>query len=359
MGKPASRIGNSARLYPETMLSAQLLARGKMGVISCPVPRPGAGEVLVRVRAVGICRSDVHYFRQGKIGNQVIRKFPQLLGHEPAGEIVELGRGVRGMRPGDRVAIEPAMPCGKCAECRRGAGNTCPAVKFLGMPGQNGAFAQYMAVPAENVAKIPRAISFEIGAALEPLAVGMHAVKLAGKRMKRALVIGVGPIGLCITAVLKARGVWVEACDFLPARLSAARKMGAKSTVLFTRKASLKGMLRALSPRPDVVFEAGGTASAVSLALNAAGPGGKVMLVGITEEDAIPVNLHTARRKELTIINVRRSNGELEECINMVASGKIDLRPMITHRGKLARAHELFLLAEGYRNGVIKPVVIP
>src|SRR6185503_10736819 len=176
------------------MQTAALTARRRIGPVAMTIPRPGRTGVLVRVRAVGICRSDLHYYMEGRIGSQVIRKYPQVLGHEPAGEVVRVGAGVRGLKPGDRVAIEPAIPCGRCAECRRGRPNICGHGRFLGMPAQPGALAEYLVMPAENLVKVARHVSFAAAAALEPMAIGLHAVSLLGRSLGRtATVVGAGP----------------------------------------------------------------------------------------------------------------------------------------------------------------------
>jgi len=328
--------------------------------MSIPRPRPGRGEALIRIRAVGVCRSDLHYYLHGRIGNQVIRHWPQTLGHEAAGDVAATGTNVRNVKPGDRVAVEPATPCGKCPECRHGVGNVCKKTGFLGMPGQRGAFAEYLVHPARHLEKLPRTVSYEVGAALEPFAVGLHAVGLMGSRKpRRALVVGAGPIGLSVLAALKLRRRLVTVCDCLPARLEVARRMGADAAVRVASRVSMEKAVKTLGGDFDAVFEAGGTAEAVDLSLRAAAPKGFVALIGIPDGDTIPVSLHTARRKELTIVNVRRSNGELALGVRLVARGRIDLAPMITHRGGLADAGKLLALAARRGDGVVKAVIRP
>ena len=342
------------------MRAACLVGPGRIRVVSLPVPRPGRGEALVRVEAVGICRSDVHYYLFGRIGSQVVRRYPQMLGHEPAGAVAALGSGVRGLEVGDRVAVEPAAPCGKCAECRRGRGNICARVKFLGMPGLAGAFAEYLAMPVRNLFRIPPAVSYEEAAALEPFAIGLHAVGLLGaRRIEHALVAGAGPVGLSVLAALKLGKRRVTVCDYLPARLRVAARMGADRTVRVLRSRGGGAGARRLERIHDAVFEAGGTVESVDLSLRAAAPGGVVALIGILEGDTVPVDMHVPRRKELTIVNVRRSNGELAAGIRYVAAGRADLRPMITHRGGLEETARLFKMTAGYRNGVVKAMVMP
>ena len=344
-----------ATVLPGRMQAAVLGGVGRVRLVSLPIPRPGRGEVLVRVRAVGVCRSDVHYYRTGRIGNQVIRRWPQTLGHEAAGEVAFAGPGVRGFKPGDRVAIEPATPCGKCVHCRAGRGNICPRVGFLGMPGHPGALAEYLVMPAGNLERLPEGISFEEGVALEPMAIGLHAVRLAGRLPREAAVVGVGPVRLAVLAALRCRGVRATVFDYLPARLGVARRMKASRTVRVGRRGSARG----LAGKFALVFEAGGTPEAVSLALELAAPGGTVLLIGIQEGNRTVLDLHVARRKELAILNVRRSNGETREAIRLLSAGKLDLKPMVTHRTPLADAAKVFRMVDGYRDGVVKAVILP
>jgi len=381
-----------------TMRAAVLAGIRRIRVVDLPVPRPGRGQVLVRVRAVGICRSDVHYYRTGRIGNQVIRRWPQLLGHEAAGEVAFAGPDVNGFRPGDRVAIEPATPCGKCRWCRAGRGNICPRVGFLGMPGQPGALAEYLVMPARNLEHLPAGISFEEGVALEPMAIGLHAVALTSRMPREAavigpstrwpgghrvlnanardahsrmrsgdrtgqlrihgevVVIGAGPVGLAVLAALRLRRARVTMLDYLASRLKVARRMGAARMISVRKDAPAAS---AATGKYSLVFEAGGTPDALELALELAAPGGTVGLIGIQEGNRTAVNLHLARRKELALLNVRRSNGETRDAIKMMAAGKLDLRPMVTHRAPLGETARIFRMVDGYRDGVVKAVILP
>ncbi len=353
------------------MRAARLRGPRRIQVMPVTRPRPGRSQVLVRVKATGVCRSDLHYYLHGKIGNQVIRRYPQTLGHEPAGQVAAVGPGVKSVRPGDRVAIDPAIACGKCPECRQSRRNICTRMKFLGMPGQQGALAEYLVMPEANLVKVPAAVTYEEAAALEPLAIGLHAVRLLALRLggsparlgrkllRRALVIGAGPIGLCTLAVLKLKAFHVTVCDYLPARLRIAKRMRADRTRHIVASRPMVFNAKRLAGRFDVVFEAGGTAEAVDLAIQAVRPGGTVALIGIPDGDTIPVNLHAARRKELVILNVRRSNGELAECVRLVAKKRVNLGPMLTHSGDLADTARLFDLVNRRSHGVVKAVITP
>ncbi|MEK7474786.1 MAG: alcohol dehydrogenase catalytic domain-containing protein [Candidatus Coatesbacteria bacterium] len=341
------------------MKAAMLTGPRRIAVLEVPVPRPKRGEALVRVRAVGICRSDLHYYLHGRIGSQVVESYPQALGHEPAGEVAALGPGVRGLRVGDRVAVEPAVPCGKCAMCRAGRGNICAKVRFLGMPGLPGAFCEYLAWPAASLARIPASVSFAEAAALEPFAIGVHAVSLFGsRRIRTAAVVGCGPVGVSVVAALTFRRAAVTACDYVPARLRVARRMGAGRTIRIDPRRPM-GLQAAALGAPEVVVEAGGTTESLDLAIRVIRAGGTIAVIGIMDEDLTPVDLHVARRKELVILNVRRSNGELPACIRLLASRRVDLRPMVTHQGGLSDAARLFRLAAGRSGGVVKALILP
>lgn len=314
----------------------------------------------MRVTACGICRSDLHYWAAGRIGNQVIRRWPQLLGHEPAGRIEALGAGTKGFRVGDRVAIEPAIPCGRCARCRAGRGNICSRVDFLGMPGQPGAFAESLRRPVASLFRVPASVSDAEAAGLEPLTIGVHAVRLLGaRRVPAAAVIGAGPIGLCVLAALRAlKRARVTIGDFEPARLRAARRMGAARVVRVSPSRPMRDQAASFGG-PDVVVEAGGTATALDLAIHAVAPGGLLLVIGIMDGATVPVNLHAARRKELTIINVRRSNGEIRQAVALLVSRRVNLKPMLTHTGGLADAARLFRQVHLRKRGAIKAVIVP
>ncbi len=348
------------RVSSGTMRAALLVAPRRIEVRVSPRPVPGKGEALVRILAVGVCRSDMHYFLHGKISGQTIKRYPQALGHEPAGIVQALGPGVSRPRVGTRVAIEPAVPCGRCVYCRRGQGNVCGGIKFLGMPGLPGALAEFLVMPAHALFEIPDNVSFPVATALEPMAIGKHAVGLVGKkRIGDALVVGAGPVGLCTLIALKLRQTRVAVADYLPERLRMARKLGADAVLRARRGAPAAATALKLGRKFDAVFEAGGTEEAVNLSLQAAAPAGTVALIGIPEGDTIRINPHAARRKELAVLNVRRSNNELSECIKLAGAGKIDLAPMITHAGGLSAAQRIFAMAAGYRGGVIKAVILP
>ncbi|GAH78503.1 unnamed protein product, partial [marine sediment metagenome] len=193
---------------------------GKFRTKEVPIPRPGPREVLVAVKSCGVCGSDIHFYENGRIGDFVVRK-PVVLGHEVAGEVVELGSEARMLKVGDRVAVEPGIPCRHCDYCRSGRYNLCRNVVFLSAPPHDGFFREYVAIAEDFAYRLPDNVTMEAGATIEPLAVGLHATGLIGLRAgDDVVVLGAGPIGLLATAAARALGAArITAVDLIPLRL--------------------------------------------------------------------------------------------------------------------------------------------
>jgi len=321
-----------------------------------PVVRPGTA--LVKIKAVGICGSDVHYYSKGRIGKQIITK-PQTLGHEASGTVVEIGKGVKILKVGDRVALEPGIFCGKCEFCRGNRPNLCRNIKFFGTPPVDGAFLEYIVHPANMLFKFPAELSFEEGALIEPLTVGMYAVELSGlKRGETAAILGAGTIGLSIlkSAVLKnVKKIFVT--DYLDYRLKIAKNH--KNVVVLNAKTDVVKKIKALTKGRgvDAVFEAAGSADAFKQSVEIAAVGGRVVWAGIPEEDYIKINNHEARRKELVIKTVRRTKHQNEKAVKALVSGKIKVKDLATHRFQLKDIKKAFETAEKYKDGVIKAII--
>ncbi len=321
-----------------------------------PKVRPGCA--LIKVKAVGICRSDVHYYTQGRIGSQIIKK-PLVLGHEAAGLVVETGKGVTNIKKGDRVSLEPGIFCGKCPQCRTGRPNLCKKVRFFGTPPINGTFLEYVVHPAGMLFKLPERLSYGEGALIEPLTVGMYAVELAKiKTGETVAILGAGPIGLSILKSALCRKVkHIYVTDYLAYRLKYAAKHK-KVTVVNAGAEPVKKILRMTKGRGvDVVFEAAGKAEAVKQTIEVAATGGRVVWAGIPDEDTVTIDCHEARRRELLIINVRRTKHQNEKAVRALASGKIYVKDMVTHRFPLKDITKAFQLVEKYKDGVIKAVI--
>ncbi len=334
------------------MLVARLHGAHDLRLHEEPVPTPGPGEVLVRVTAVGICGSDLHWAAEGGIGaDRVVSPF--VLGHECAG-VVESGP-----RRGERVAIDPAIACGRCEFCEQGAVNICRAMRFAGHYPVGGAMAEYLAWPERCLVALPPTLDDAEGAMLEPLGVALYSVELGGVRPGETVgVFGCGPIGLCILQVAREAGatqLFASERASLPQRSGMAESFGA---AVFPAGAEVAGMDEATSGRGiDVAFEAAGDPDAVEAAIAAVRPGGRVVLVGIPAEDRICFTASVARRKDLTLHVVHRMKHTYAHAIRLVESGRVDVRSLVTHRLPLRDVAEAFRL--GHARSGVKVVLEP
>lgn len=343
------------------MRVAKLTAIRRFAVFDEEPPVPGPGEVLVRSEEVGICGSDIHYFQDGRIGDSVVT-FPFTLGHETAGVIEALGPGVHGPPVGTRVAIEPGITCGECEWCRRGNPNLCPHVRFHGSPPVEGTFCQCFAHPAHLCIPLDDGLSFDDGVMLEPLAIGIHAVRLMHLEPGATVVlIGCGPVGLMALAVAAVSGAEeIIAVERLGYRLELARRYGATHLVEAGHEDPVAAVERITHGRgADVVLEATNDPDAAAWTVHMAAPGGSIGLIGIPPADTVSLDAHTARRKGLTVRWVRRSKHAVEPAMRLVTSGKVPLAGLVTHHVPLAEVQRGFELVEGYGEQVFKAVVLP
>jgi len=297
---------------------------------------------LLRVTAVGVCGSDLHWLAEGTTGDERIHA-PFVLGHEFAA-VVESGEW-----QGRRVAVDPQIPCNACEYCLEGNPNLCPDHLFAGQAPQDGALREYMAWPRERLFSLPDSLSDEDGAMLEPLGVALHTVDLGGIRPGMGVgVYGCGPIGLLVVQVARLAGATqVIATDRLQHRLDAAREMGATQTLLSHRGEENAEILAITRGRGlDVTFEVAGENDAVETAVDTCKPGGCVVLCGIPAVNRISFTASTARRKGLTIKMVRRMKHTYPRAIRLVESGQVDVRSLVTHRLPLDQYEQAFRLAE-------------
>jgi L-iditol 2-dehydrogenase len=322
------------------------------------VPRPALAQpddVLLRIEAAGVCGSDLHYYNTGRIGAQVIR-FPERIGHECAGVVVETGAGVRSLKAGQRVAVDPLIHCGCCDQCLAGRPHTCRRQNFLGCPGQApGALAEYLVIPARCCHPVPAGMSAAEAALAEPLSIGIYARRLASApRDAKIAILGSGPIGLC---TLLAEPCAAYVTDPVDERLDAARRAGA----VWTGNPDHIDVVAAIRRREplglDAVFECAGRQSALDDAIALIKPGGTLVIVGILEEDRVSFDIHTLRRKEVRILNVRRQNGCLAPALDLLSSRPSEFAPLITHHFELAEAQQAFELVAGRRGGVVKAML--
>lgn len=326
------------------------------------VPDPAISrpdDVLVRIKAVGVCGSDVHYYTTGRIGNQVV-EYPFAVGHECAGEVVAVGPGVESLRPGDRVAIEPAITCGECDQCRAGRENTCRKTRFLGCPGQiEGSLSEYIVMPAENCFPIRPETTMAQATISEPLAIGLYAIRQSGQLRDRSIgILGMGPIGWSILLPALHEGATrVYATDRVEQRCELALNGGAKYAGNPEREDVVKAIREQEPLGLDIVFECCGMQDAINQALELLKPGGKLLLIGIPEVDRISFDIHQMRRREIQLINVRRQRGCVPAALDLIENRKIDVDQMVTHRVSFDETKAAFDLLAGYRDGVLKAMI--
>jgi L-iditol 2-dehydrogenase len=340
------------------MKAVKLHKAGDLRTEEMPKPEPGPGEVLVRIQAVGVCGSDVHYYRDGRIGDTIIRN-PIVLGHEPAGVIEAVGERVAQFGIGDRVAVDPALSCGVCEWCLEGNPNLCPDVRFFGTPPTDGAFREFLTHPAHAVFKLPDDLSFSEGAMLEPFGVAVHAVDLGKVRTGySAAILGVGSIGLCVLQLARLGGAAeIFVTDLIDSRLDLARRLGAD--VALRADNDPVGCIRELTGGRgvDVVFEAAGALETPQQAVDLLKPGGASVLIGICPEDRIPLRASAARRKGITIRMARRMKHVYPRAIRLAERNMVDLKCLVTHRYPIERIAEAFDVVGGYQDGVVKAIV--
>ena len=319
-----------------------------------PVPRPGPGEVLVEITAVGVCGSDVHYYEHGRIGSYVVRQ-PLILGHESAGMIMAVGEGVSNSRIGERVAIEPGIPDGTCQQCRTGHYNLCPNVRFFGTPPIDGAFTNYVTVPGSFAYTLPASMSDEEGALIEPLSVGVWACRKAQLQgADHILVTGAGPIGLLAMKVALALGATaITMTDVSPQRLEMASKLGATRTVNVAQQS-----LAEVGVEADVLLECSGNQKALMDGIRFLRPAGKAVAVGMNPGEEVSIPMSFLQNREITLTGTFRYANTYADAIELVATGHIDLKPIITGHYTLVETEQA-LQATRNDPANIKSVVVP
>lgn len=343
------------------MKAMKLTGLRMMELMDVPAPRIASDrDVLIRMTSVGVCGSDVHYYLDGRIGSQVV-EYPFAVGHEGAGIVEEVGPGVTRVKKGDRIAVEPADSCGECDQCLAGRPNTCRKLKFLGCPKQiEGCLSEYMVMPEENCLLLPDSMSFDEAAISEPLAIGLHAVRLSvPMKGARIAILGVGPIGLSVLLTAKALGAEkIYVTDKIDARLEIAKKAGAVWGGNPDGGNVVADILVQEPLQLAAVFECCGEQEAMDQGIELLKPGGKLVLAGIPPTlERVSFKIDMIRRKELCIQNVRRQNQCAEDALEMIARGDVDVKFMVTHRFPLEKTQEAFDLVAAYGDGVIKAMI--
>jgi L-iditol 2-dehydrogenase len=315
-------------------------------------------DVLLRVIRAGICGSDIHYYTQGRIGDQIVH-FPFCIGHECGAIVADVGKQVTRFKPGDLVVVDPSVSCGTCDQCRLGQFNTCRKVRFWGCPGQlEGCLCDLMTMP-EDCCYSAKGLTADQAALVEPLSIGHYAVQLSGSlKGKKVAVLGSGPIGLSVLLAARIAGASaIYVTDLLDYRLEAARQQGATWTGNPDRTDIVLDIIQREPLELDAVFECCGRQTAFDQAVELCKPMGRLVIVGIPETDQVSFSVHDARRKGLTFVSVRRQNECVDPVINLIREGSIKPDFMITHRFTLGQVGKAFELPANYRDGAIKAVV--
>lgn len=322
-------------VLPSTSRTSVLTGAKELAIEERPVPQPAADEVLVKVAAVGVCGSDVHYYRHGRIGDFVVDG-PLVLGHELSGSIVAVGAGVADSRVGERVAIEPQRPCHRCRQCLAGRYNLCPNMEFYATPPIDGAFTGYVTIQAEFAHPVPDSISDEAAALLEPLSVAITTMRKAGiVPGSRVLIAGAGPIGIICAQTARAFGAAeIIVSDLVPERRERAMKYGATSVI---DPAATDVATAGLSV--DAFIDASGAPRAVFSGIKAVGPSGRAVLVGLgNSEMTLPVE--HIQNLEIIVTGIFRYTDTWPAGIHLVATGQVDLDSLVTGRFDLDHVAE-------------------
>jgi L-iditol 2-dehydrogenase len=317
-------------------------------------------DVKIKLASIGVCGSDIHYYSEGKIGTQVV-KYPFVVGHECSGVVEATGENVKNIKPGDLVVIDPAVHCGTCDQCLAGRPHTCRNNRFLGCPGQiEGCLGEYIVMPSFTCFPVTGKMNPVQAALIEPFSIGVYAVKLSeiADENSSAIIFGAGPIGLSILLKLLADGISnVGMIEPLEYRLKKSKEIGARYFINPEKQDVEKEVQKREELLVDMAFEASGEQDAVGNALKILKPGGKLVLVGIPPSAQYTFNMDLMRRKELTVINVRRQNNCVDEAIDLVVSGKADVEKMVTHHFPLDETPTAFDVVEGYKDGVVKAMI--
>ena len=324
-----------------------------------PMPRAKADEVVINLQAVGVCGSDVHYYSKGRIGDFVV-EYPYILGHECAGIVVEKGENVTHLEIGDKVALEPGVPCGTCEMCRTGHYNLCPDVKFLATPPYDGCLMDYMAFPAAYAYKLPENLSCTEGALLEPLAIGINAAKTGRVELgSTVLISGSGCIGLVTMLAAKVYGASkVIVSDVIPLRLETAKKLGA--ITVNSKEENLQERIMELTDGRgvDIVLDCAGFSQTVADAMRVVRPAGRVVVVGMGADEWNGIPFGPITSKEIEITSIFRYKNLYPTAINAVASGCIDIKGIVSRTYTFDETPEAFRTAHECATETVKNVIV-
>lgn len=323
------------------------------------IPQPDKGEVQIKLDYVGVCGSDLHFYQEGQLANWTLDG-PLALGHEPGGVVTEVGEGVQGLKVGDKVSIEPAVPCGECEDCRKGNYNLCKNIKMLAIPGErDGVNAEYCVHDASMCYKLPDNMTTLEGAMIEPLAVGLHGTELSDAKVgETAIVLGAGCIGLCTMLSLKARGVSeIYVADVMDKRLEKALELGA-TRVFNSKRESIEEFAKTLpGGGADQVYECAGNRITTLQTCRLIKRAGKVTLVGVSPEPVLELDIATLNAMEGTIYSVYRYRNLWPKAIAAVASGAIPVKEIVSHTFDFKDCIEAIDYSLNHKDEVIKSVI--
>ncbi|TBL69892.1 NAD(P)-dependent alcohol dehydrogenase [Paenibacillus thalictri] len=346
---------------PVTTRSAVLQGPLRVEMEERKLGEPGPLDVLVKMMAVGVCGSDVHYYEHGRIGNKQV-EYPFIQGHECSGVVVGAGNQVTRVNIGDRVAIEPGAACLRCEYCKSGQYNLCPSVQFLSSPPTNGAFTQYLIHPEHLLFPIPDRLSFEAATLAEPLSVGIHACQRAGLATgATVLVTGLGPVGLTAVIAAKALGAkQIIVSDVEPFRLKLAERLGASAVVHAAEQSVGEQVLKATQGKgADIAIDTSGHPDVLNTAIEVVKRGGKLVSVGFPGTETVPLNLTQMLLKEIDLCTVYRYANTYPLAIQILASGEFDIAPLITDRYFLEETGTAMERARTNKSGSLKVIVYP
>lgn len=330
----------------------------KIDAGEAPMPKIGADDVLIQVRSVGICGSDLHYYRSGSIGD-FKAEFPFILGHEAAGIVQDVGENVTTLKKGDRVCMEPGVPCMKCEECLSGHYNLCRDVRFWATPPYDGVLSEYVAHPAAFTFKIPDNMSFTEGALVEPLAIGLHGCNMGGVKLGQTVAImGAGCIGLVTLLAAKAYGATrIIVGDVLDKRLEKARDLGAVTVNTAREDFNAEVMQLTDGRGADVCIDCAGFSETVNTCLESAKPAGTVIIVGLGQDRVDGFNTGIMSTKELTVKSIFRYRNLFPTAINAIAGGRIDVNAIVSHRFTFDDTINAFATCHKDIRNVVKGVI--
>lgn len=342
-----------------TMKVCVLTGKQQLEWVEREIPQPGKGELQIKLEYVGVCGSDLHFYKEGQLANWTLDG-PLALGHEPGGVVTAIGEGVEGFEVGDKVSIEPAVPCGKCEDCRKGNYNLCKNIKMLAIPREkDGVNAEYCVHDASMCYKLPDNMTTLEGAMIEPLAVALHATELSNAKVgERAIILGSGCIGLCTLLSLKARGVSeIYVTDVMDKRLEKALELGA-TRVFNSRRESIEEFAKTLpGGGADQVYECAGNRITTLQTCRLIKRAGKVTLVGVSPEPILELDIATLNAMEGVIYSVYRYRNLWPKAIAAVSSGVLPVKEVVSHLFDFEDCIHAIQYSLEHKDEVIKAVI--